>query len=164
MNNDINLWLYTLFTSGCITSFILFLMPDDRSRQIVELGCSCIMIFALMMPLKNIDLNNYLSALSIYSKQINEEIGFKQAAADEISKEIIEGQFEEYILNEAEAQGIKLESVSVDTVQNEDSNYFPMQVFYHCKGTVPESFLEHIETQLGISKERQKTYEVTGID
>ena len=162
MKNELNLWLYTLFASGCITSMILYLMPDERSRQIAELGCSCIMIFALLMPLKNSELDDFLSALSICSEEINDEIALKQVAVDEINKEIIEEQFEEYILNEAESQNIKLNSVSVNIAPYEDGSYIPEQVFYYCEGSVPELFLEYIEGQLGVSKERQITYEDSG--
>lgn len=162
MKSDIHLWLYTLFACGCITSMILFLMPDDRSRQIAELGCSCIMILALMMPLTKFNLNNYLSILSTYSQQVNEEMIDKQEAADEMNKSIIEERFEEYILKEAESQEIKLDSVSVVVVQNEDATYIPDQVFYRSDDSIPIEFKKHIETQLGVSVERQKIYEVTG--
>lgn len=162
MKNDIYVWLYTLFACGCVTSIIMFLMPDDKSRGIAELGCSCIMILALMLPLTKFDLNSYLSDLSLYSKQMNEEIVLKQSVADEIHKEIIEERFEEYILNEAELQALKLESISVDIMQDENNNYIPVQVSYYSNELVPENFMEQIEVQLGIPKERQRTYETSG--
>ena len=164
MKHDIQLWLYTLFACGCITSVILFLMPDERNRGIAELGCSCVMIFALISPLTKFDLNRYLADLSLYSQEMNEEIVLKEKAADEIHKEIIEERLEEYILNEAESREIKLESIAVDILHKENGQYIPAQVVYYSNDPIPENFMGHIEAQLGVSKERQIIYEATEND
>jgi len=161
MKSDIYLWLYTLFVCGCITSMILFLIPDERNRQIAELGCSSVMILALMMPLTEFDINDYLSNLSSYNQQINDEIADKHEIAGEMNKAIIEQQLEEYILKEAEVQQIKLDSVSVAVMQYDNIDYIPTQIVYYSDYSIPIAFLDFIEEQLGVSKERQMIYEAT---
>lgn len=164
MKFDMNTWLYTLFACSCISSMILYLSPDDRSRGIAEMGCTCVMILALIMPLSNLDLEDYLSDLSEYRERVSEELAFLQSSADEINKEIIEQRTQEYILNEAESQGIKLSAALVEAVQSEEGDFIPAQVSYYSESMVPEQFIHSIETQLGIPKERQITYETTGSD
>lgn len=162
IENEVNTWLYTLFVCGCFTSVILYITPNGKNRSVVEVGCSCVMILALILPFRYFNLGKYYDNLTEYTKQLNEEIVLKQASVNQLYKEIIEQEYAEYIFNEAESKNILLESVSVKAIPNDDENYVPYSVLYLTNGTIPDDFLKHIEMNFGVSQERQRVYEDTG--
>lgn len=162
MNKELYEWIYSLLICGCMTSVILFLSPDDRNRTVIETGCSCVMFLALIIPLLQIDLDEYLSSLEAFSKQIEEQQNASNITFTEMNKELIEQKYAEYILNEAEGDNLKVKSVQVNTVENTEGLLIPNEVIYHCDSAIPNSFLTYIEEQLGVPVERQNIHEITG--
>jgi len=161
MNQTIYLWLYTLFSCGCITSILLYILADHKSKDLIEMGCSCVMLIVLFMPLTRIDLSDYLTSFSEYSNKVKEEYSFDAIYDDDIYKEIIEHNYEEYILNEARAQGISVKSVEVEAIRDEESNYLPSSISYTSDEAIPDNFMHQISTQLGVPIERQNANEAT---
>lgn len=159
MEKEIGLWINTLFVSGCILSVILYLSPNEKSRSILEIGCSCVMIFALVIPLNGLRLNDCLNEFKKFQTTIENELALKEISSDALQLKIIEKELEEYILNEAERYPISLKTVTVTVLADESEQYAIESISYDVHDAVPYDFLVQMKEQLGVPIERQIVYE-----
>lgn len=159
MENFVFSWVYSLLVSGCICSFFLFIVPEGRIRALMEFGCSCVMLLALLTPLCQLDLEEYGASLAEFQQSLKLQEDLNRELAENLTKELIEQEYAEYILTEANRQQIGVESVKVTAVEHEDGVWLPYEAIYTSAAPVPEPFLNYITRELGIAKERQRIYE-----
>ena len=160
MRDGLYTWIYSLLVCGCLTSIIMFLAPDGKVKTIVETGCSCVMFLALINPLLQIHIDEYIGELASFSVQVKEEYSSKIIAFKDFNKEIIEQKFEEYIMNEAENHDVVLNSVKVNVSVTEENIVTPNEIVYESDVSIPTHFYERIESQLGVPMERQRINEI----
>jgi len=152
-------YIYTLLICSCITSLVLYLSPDDPKKDILEIGCSCVMFLAFVSPLFSFDYENYTSSFSKFVSQLDNVYFLQEDFTVNATKEIIEDQYGEYILNEAVLHNIDLSSVSVITIHDSEGNWIPYKVVYNSTKEIPHNFKTHISICLGVPEERQTTDE-----
>lgn len=154
-------WINTLLVSACICSLILYICPNGKMKELLEIGCSSVMLIALISPLSRVHIQNYASDLAEFRNHILAQEQITEEIAETLSRQVIEQEYAAYIINEARAQSILLHAVTV-TVCQDSGNWIPYEVIYIADTQIPDEFKSHIKTQLGIPKERQHTNESTG--
>lgn len=162
MERFIYSWINTMLICGCICSLILFVSPEGKIKTILEIGASCVMLFALISPLKQIDLDAYASDLAQLYRQLEMQEQFYETAIAKTNKNIIEAKYCEYILSEAASHNLEIQSVEISTVQDENGNWVPCEIVYTASFDVPDDFKNYMETNIGVAKERQIIHESTG--
>lgn len=162
MTTELYTWIYSLVSCGCLSSIVLFLYPESRSKGLVETGCTCVLIIALLMPLISNDIAKYESSFDDFYDEIDETRMRLDDSRLNFNKYLIESELDEYVLNEANALGVNLLSVTVRTHEDEYGVMVPYEIEYESLAPIPNSFLIQMETDLGVATERQKVYEVTG--
>lgn len=149
-------WIHTLLCTGAICAVLLYLCPDGRIRSMMETGSSCVMLLALVSPLSQLDIDAYAETLAEYRQQLELQEQRTISAVQRVNEHVMEREYEAYIINETVSHDLFVTSVDVEVSENQDGYWIPYAVTYITDQDIPASFLQHIEIQLGIPKERQK--------
>lgn len=154
---DVTGWCYSLIVCSGLLCLILFFMPDERNKSMIETGGACMLFILFLSPFSEMDFDTFFSEIITYSEQITVERDSMLEGNRELSKKIIESKYGEYIINEAKQNGIGIQSVFVYVCEDQGGNWIPNKIVYVSSGSIPDSFKEYIWVQLGVPKERQFT-------
>ena len=151
MEELIRSWIYSILVSGCVCSMLLFINADSKSKPLLETGCACIMVLVFISPIMDIQKNSTL--------HLNTNI-WSMAEYDSFNnnsyiRAYMESEYCAYILKEADQYNIVLSEVLIGTIQDENGNWIPHEIYYTTEQTDIMEFKRHIENQLGVTEERQ---------
>lgn len=150
-------WLLTVTCAACISSIAMAITPEGRVKNAVRLSCGLLMMAALMSITANIDEFVQPFDFSGYRERAGNEIDTILSGLCDTEKESIERSAAAYILEKASARGLEV-TVSVTAEIDGSGCFLPSAAVI--TGQVPEDAKEElseiIETDLGITKEKQK--------
>lgn len=152
-------WCYSLIVCSALIEFMLFFIPNDKNKRLIEIGGTCIIFMVFLRPISDIDTKGLFSEITSYLDKFQVEQALSEDINNEINKTLIEDKYEEYIISEAKGLDVMLNEVSVVTYEDEVGNWIPSEIRYVSSDLIPDSFIEHIYFQLGVPKERQITDE-----
>lgn len=160
MEEMLHNWVYGVACAGALCGVCMYLCPEGRVKNVLQMASACVMVLTLFAPLLKLDMGEYAGLLTEYREQVQEVTAVSGDTADRLNRLVIEQEYREYILDKADSQGVALTDVSVGVTWDADGYWAPWSVEYiSADGTVAESFVEEIEKELGIPKERQSLCE-----
>ena len=151
-------WTHTLLCTGAACAVLLYLCPDGRIHGMMETGCACVMLLALVSPLSRLDIDAYAEMLSEYRHQIEGQEQQTILTVQQVNQHVMKREYEAYIINEAALHNFSVISVDVEISESEGGYWIPYAVSYITEQEIPASFLQFVETQLGIPVERQSIH------
>lgn len=158
--NYLQSYLYSMFLSAFVCSMLLFFHGNTASKGGLETGCACVMLIVFLSPLTTHNLTD--TFIEWTSSPISEGVNSNvQSSADLYTKQVMEQEYSAYIFSKAKEFGIALTDVSIEMEKNENGHWVPYSIEYDGKSAIDKAFLEQIETDLGVPKKRQNTYEIT---
>lgn len=142
-----------LFSVLCAA--VEMLSIDKKARDSIRVINTAVVSVMILSCLTEVD----FSALSLSTARLHSTAAELTAEATETSDRlrrlVIQEEAEEYILNTADKLGISLSSVHVDA-EWESENWLPYKVEVYCKTDNADKLRYIIESELGISEERQE--------
>lgn len=160
MQDFLHNWVYGVACAGCLCAVCMYLCPEGRVKNVLQMASACVMVLTLFAPLLKMDMAGYAEMLTEYREQAQEVSNISGETAERLNRMVIEQEYREYILDKADSQGIALTDASVGVTWNEGGYWVPCEAEYVCgSGAVTQAFLEEVEKELGIPKERQNVCE-----
>ena len=158
--NYLQSYLYSMFVSAFICSILLFFHGNTAAKSGLEIGCVCVMLIVFFSPFTSHNLTD--TFIGWTSSPISEDINSNmQSTADLYTKQVMEQKYSAYIFSKATEFGIALTDISIDMEKNENGHWVPYSIEYDAESSIEKTFFEQMETDLGVPKKRQYTYEAT---
>ena len=153
-------WVWGVACAGGLCALCMYLCPEGRVKRVLQMASACVMVLTLYAPVMQWDMNGYAEILAVFREQRALLTGQAEDMSERLNRVVIEEEYCEYIWDKATQCGVSLEEVSVRAVWNEGGYWVPHETTYTAReGSVTQAFLEEIEMDLGIPKERQKICE-----
>ena len=150
-------WVRAIAGCALICAAAMALTPRGKVKNVLKLVCGIVLIMAMISPFLNKDLPDMSLDISEYRKKADEIIGQAQEKENGLSRTIIEGEMESYILDKAKSLSVQLESVEVSVKWGDEGCWYPYEV--HMTGEIPQReknlLSSNIEAELGVPNERQ---------
>lgn len=163
MNAFFQDWIYSLTISGMLCALVLYITPESKSKSLIETACTCIMILGVLSPLLQFDMDSFQSSLSNMQLQLNSQDALAATRSKEIIQYVIAKEYETYIMDESTAYQITLNEVEIITTEDDSGNVIPHEISYYTNISIPDAFISHIHTTLGVPKERQHIHDTSDI-
>ena len=157
MSEMLHDWVWGVACSGAICALCTWLCPEGRVKQVLQMACACVMMFAMYAPLRGWNPDGYAEMITAYREESRAVVSQSEAVAERLNRMVIEQEYREYILDKAQTCGEPLEDVSVGVKWDDGGYWIPWEAVY-CQD-ISLSFQETIERDLGIPKERQSIRE-----
>jgi len=150
-------WVRAIAGAALICAAASALTPKGKVKGILKLVCGIVLIMAMINPLLDGTLPELSLDLSAYRQKADEIIGEAEEKENGLSRRIIEGEMEAYILDKARSLGATLESVEVAVKWGDEGCWYPHEVTITAELPPREKSLisNSIEAELGIPGERQ---------
>lgn len=156
MQEFLHNWVYGVACAGGFCALCFYLCPAGRVKQVLQMACACVMLLAMFAPLRKLNPAAYGKHLARYRTEAAALETESDALAERLNRLVIEQEYREYILDKAAEIGQPLTDVTVRVQWDSEGFWVPQAVYYSApEGNVTPAFRELMETELGISKERQ---------
>lgn len=156
MTEAIRSYLLSVAAAAILTAVVQALLPDGPNRKITGYVGSLILLLVVIAPIAKIDTDHMARSISRIRTEFDEMQSGVQTGNKDLLEDIIKSRCEAYILDKAEAKGVKLQ-VSVEVNETVE---FPYPVGVTLIGTVTQSQKSALSTDisenLGIPAERQE--------
>lgn len=131
--------------------------PEGGAKRVMGILCSVMLIIVIIEPLKGFDYVGYARSLADYRTLESSLAEDGQEMRRRLDRLVIEQHCEAYIMDKAEALGLELESVSVETDMYSDGVWLPYSAKLNGRGDPAACSVlsEIIAAELGIAPERQ---------
>ncbi len=150
-------WVRAIAGAALICAAATALTPKGKVKSVLKLLCGIVLITAMINPILKRDFPNVSMDMSEYRKQADEIIGKSKEKENSLSRTIIEGELETYILDKAKSLNAPLQSVEVTVKWGDEGCWYPYEV--RLKADIPEReknlISNSIEAELGVPDERQ---------
>lgn len=147
-------WIFAMAGAALICAAAGRLTPKGPVKRVQKLLCSVVMTLALVSPLTGLDLSAYSINLARYRSQQEEIINSSRDISDSLSRTIIAGDLEAYILDKALELGCSVSEARVSLSWNADGFWYPSGV--RLEGEFDGRLSAVIESQLGIGRKEQR--------
>ncbi len=148
-------WCIKLVGAGLISSVILAVCPEGKSKSSVKFACSLMCLIVFVSAIKNVDYSELSKMVGQINYEASRQIEDGVSSANNETRFIIEEQIKAYILGKEEFHGLDVEVI---TKWSSEGFWYPYEA--EITGTVEEekkSSLKYIlEMELGIPEERVK--------
>lgn len=150
-------WIVSIICTAAFCSLAISLTPKGRVHSAVKLICGVAMILSIINPLAKLDFKEYSRQLRKYNDNASELIDSANSYSDKLNRLYIQDECAAYILDKAENNGAKLDSVSVNAEWSTEGYWYPVSadIDYSCSDDIKQVLERTIEAELGIAKERQ---------
>lgn len=160
MQSVLHDWVWGVACAGGMCALCMYLCPEGRVKRVLQMASACVMVLTLYAPVLQWNMDGYAEMLAAFREQRAMLTGQAEEKNERLNRMVIEGACCEYIWDKATQCGVVLEDVTVRAVWNDGGFWVPHETTYTVgEGSVTQTFLEEIEMDLGISKERQKIRE-----
>ena len=151
-------WILSLTATALFCSVALAIAPKGRATDVLRLVCGIALALALVAPLVQVDLSDYMDSLSSFSRMYRDITIQAEEEAESLYRGIIEEECAAYIWDKAELYGIVLTEVSVVAEWDDmTENWLPYAVSIEVpSGTNIAELSAVMEAELGIPTERQE--------
>lgn len=151
-------WLLSVIGAALLSSAALTLCPKGRVRAVTRFVCALGCMLSLVSPLLRLDGGQWLSAPDDYRDEAETIAEQERENGENEQRSYIQQQCAAYILTEAQALGVSVESASVLARWDAEAGawlpaYCTVGAPYHA------ALSETIERELGIAKEAQRWQE-----
>ena len=134
------------------------LAPEGAVKKVLTIACSAVLISAVIQPLAGLDFSAYALELAKNSERETAFLENNGDLNDRLNRLVIQEQCQAYILDKAEALGLRLDRVTVLAQWNSEGLWVPYSA--ELAGTDNEQERKKlgtaIEAELGIPEERQQ--------
>ena len=151
-------YIYVLISSALIGSLILYVTPDTKSKSLIELTFICSMLLICIKPIINDSGSDFFNRFNTLKADLEMNEDAISDKSDLIMENIIESQYNEYILREALNHNISLQDVRV-LLTDHDGYMIPWEIIYTSSSEITSEFKDHICSSLGVPTERQYVHE-----
>ncbi len=141
-------WILTVTGTALVASAALALAPEGGAKRSLRFICGLMMMAALMsiaLKLEAFGLGEYAARYNLEAQGYIEEA---MAGSRDETRFIIESRCETYILDKAEALGVRVESVEVTAAWSGGGYWYPVSAVIEGDESVELS--RTIEAELGI--------------
>jgi hypothetical protein len=157
MSGFVGDWIRSIAAAALIAGMAMALCPKGKVQRVLRAICGLLLIIAIMSPLTGKDSGSISIDLAEYRAKANEITAAAGEKDMNLSRGIIEREFEEYILDKASETGVFLESADVTMNWDENGYWYPCEVTLVGElSTGDRNRLSAvIESELGIPTDRQ---------
>ena len=141
-----------------LSALAIHLTPEGREKSVMRFVCSVVLLAAVFRSVKSPDWEVYSLEAAAYRQR---EKRFLEASDDlnrQLSRIVIEQEYETYILNKARQMQFKLDDVEITAQWSMDGIWVPYSAVL--TGEADEQgrdvFSSILETDLGIPRSRQE--------
>ena len=146
-------WAAALCGSAAFCAVAWALCPKCRARQVLSLACGCVMLMALLSPMAEVDASSIGKAAARARQAASETVTGAENAANELTRSVIAGECEAYILDRAERLGLAPADADVTLRWSGEGFWYPWSCTVGCPHS--DRLAEIIESELGIARDRQ---------
>ena len=149
-------WITGITCISILLTAAQCLMPEGSVRKVGSLAGGLLLLLALIMPLKSLETKDLSLALAEYRLMGTDSVELLELENERLVKTIIEEQTTAYILDKAEAVGIKC-SAEVSYEYSDNGIAYPVEVtiFGDLTKEQKRKLMQIIENDLAVSKENQ---------
>ncbi len=136
----------------------LSILPEGGVKRVAEILCTASLIFAVISPLKELDMDAY----ALESARLHElETSLAQQgqeAGERLNRLVIEQEYEAYILDKAKELNIELSGAEVEVQWSLEGFWMPwgVELSSGCGQEDRQKLSGILESDLGIPYERQR--------
>lgn len=164
MSGFVGDWIRSIAATALIASIAIALTPKGKVQRVLKVICGLLLIIVIISPLTGEATKNISLDLAEYRSKADDIASLAEKKDMNLSRGIIEREFEEYILDKASEIGVFLESVDVTANWSENAYWYPSEVTLVGELTTGDrnriSII--IESELGIPEDRQNWSEYEG--
>ena len=150
-------WVRAIAGAALICAAAIALPPKGRVKGVLKFVCGLVLLSAILSPLLKKDFTLYSMDMSAYRSHAEEITQSTQENQNKLSRTIIEGKLEAYILDKAQSLNVALESAQVTMKWGDEGCWYPYEATL--TGNIPQrkkNLLSNaIEAELGIPEENQ---------
>jgi hypothetical protein len=147
-------WVLGVAGAAVFCAMAQELTPKGRVKSVQRLLCGIVMALALVRPLLELDFESYSISLAEYRRDTAELSTRAEEISDSLSRTLIQEKCAAYILDKAAQLGLKVTSAEVELHWSGEGVWYPTAA--EISGEYDERLSRLIETELGISRDRQK--------
>ena len=144
-------WIRALAGSAVFCAAALALCPKGKARGVLAFACGCLMLTALVSPLREPDVTGIAEAAALYRAEAARVVGSAQESARAMERSVIEEGCEAYVASRADALGLAVTA----RVQVRTRAGLPVPWAAELTGRRSEELAAWIEEELGIPRGRQ---------
>lgn len=150
-------WIASIICTAAFCAITISLTPKGRVHTAVKLICGLAMVLSVISPIVKLDFKEYSRFLKKYNDNAAAFVESANDYSDKLNRLYIQDECAAYILDKAENNGAKLESVSVKAEWSTEGYWYPVsaEIEYNCSYEKISELERAIEAELGIAKERQ---------
>ncbi len=144
-------WIRALAGSAVFCAAALALCPKGKARGVLAFACGCLMLTALVSPLREPDVTGIAEAAALYRAEAARVVGSAQESARAMERSVIEEGCEAYVASRADALGLAV-TAEVGARWSEAGCFYP----WECSFDIPYDAVlaSAVEAGLGIPPER----------
>ena len=153
--------MFSLIKQMCATSLVygavMALCPEGGVKRVANIVCTMALAAMLLNAFSSFDLETYAAELKSYKEREMEIVDAGKKIEDNLSRLVIEEQYETYILDKATELGLELNQVKLQLRWDSNGFWIAESVEMDCGYSA--KLAEYIEKELGIVKQRQRWME-----
>lgn len=149
-------WLTAVAAVSLLVSVVQFLTPKGPLRETASFIGGLILLTALLRPVLTLDLTSLSMDLSDSRETVEQRRAELETAQKEELTGLIEAETEAYISDKAAALGL---APQVQVTAEVDADDIPIPVRVELTGPRSDELARWMETELGLSAERQVWHE-----
>lgn len=157
MSGFVGDWIRSIAAAALIASLAMALTPKGKVQRVLKVVCGVLLIIAIISPLTDGGTENISVDLAEYRAKADKIADTAEENDMNLSRGIIEREFEEYILDKASEIGVFLQSADVTVEWGTDGYWYPCEVTLEGEITTGDRnrLSAVIESELGIPTDRQ---------
>ncbi len=153
--------MFLLIKQMCAASLvhgaIMALMPEGGVRRIANIICTSALCAMVLSAVNRFDYESYSLELANYNELEKQIINDGSHIKENISRTVIEESYETYILDKATELGLDIQKIKLKLRWDSYGYWLAESVeINHCYSA---ALSEYIESELGITKQRQRWIE-----
>lgn len=146
-------WVLGLAGAAVFCAVMTEITPKGAAKGVVKAVCGMVMAIALVSPLLNMDFEAYSLNLAKYRTEAAAAVERGKEISDSLNRSIIEEEYRAYILDKALSLGAELSDARVTVKWSGEGYWYPVECAF--TGQYSEGLAVAVETELGVSRERQ---------
>jgi len=154
MLNQIRIWLLGMIGAAMFCAVAEALTPAGSVQRVQKMLCGIVLAAAMVTPFFSLDYDAYARQLAKIRQTAASADNDTKLRAENLSRTIIEEELEAYILDKAQTFGADISSAAVSARWSTEGVWYPVAVTLD--GSYNEDLAELIESELGISADRQQ--------
>ena len=147
--------LRTVCTVSIIYGLMSLLIKSRGIKRAADIACAAALTLTVISSVKSIDLSEYSKQLAMYRDY--QTMLTKETAdiSDRLNRRVIETELSSYIMDEAKARGVDIQSISF-TMEWSDGCWYPVGCEIYAPPGSEALMSGFIESELGIGRKDQK--------